>query len=324
MMNLTEVHGGSLFNEANASDNFTLASLNMPINNTINILTILNLFITMISLGCTMEIFKMKAYLFKPKGVAIALLSQFCIMPITAFSLAKILQMEPIKAVTVLICGCCPGGTLSNIFSLVMKGDMNLSIVMTTCSNIAALGLMPLLLYIFSQGFTGLENAMPYVGILTALAFTLVPCAFGIAINHFKPNTAVTVKKVGLSILIISSIIICILAFYNVRNVIWMILMPDALIAASLMPLIGFTLGYATSALCRLSPQCSRTISMETGCQNIQLCITILKVAFSPEVIGAMFLFPLLYITFQCAEVFLFTLGFRCYQRVKPPAEDQC
>nr|XP_004540816.1 sodium/bile acid cotransporter [Maylandia zebra] len=324
MMNLTEVHGGSLFNEANASDNVTLATLNIqgPINKTVNILTVLNLFITMISLGCTMEIFKIKAYLFKPKGVAIALLSQFCIMPITAFSLAKILQMEPIKAVTVLICGCCPGGTLSNIFSLVVKGDMNLSIVMTTCSNIAALGLMPLLLYIFSQGFTGLENAVPYAGILTALAFTLVPCAFGIAINHFKPNTAVTVKKVGLSILIISSIIICILSFYIVSNVIWMILMPDALIAASLMPLIGFTLGYVMSVLCRLSPQCSRTISMETGCQNIQLCVTILKVAFPLEVIGAMFLFPLLYITFQCAEVFLFALGFKCYQRVKPPADD--
>lgn len=128
MINLTEVHGGSLFNEANASDNVTLATLNIqgPINKTVNILTVLNLFITMISLGCTMEIFKIKAYLFKPKGVAIALLSQFCIMPITAFSLAKILQMEPIKAVTVLICGCCPGGTLSNIFSLVVKGDMNL------------------------------------------------------------------------------------------------------------------------------------------------------------------------------------------------------
>lgn len=128
MMNLTEVHGGSLFNEVNASDNVTLATLNIqgPINKTVNILTVLNLFITMISLGCTMEIFKIKAYLFKPKGVAIALLSQFCIMPITAFSLAKILQMEPIKAVTVLICGCCPGGTLSNIFSLVVKGDMNL------------------------------------------------------------------------------------------------------------------------------------------------------------------------------------------------------
>lgn len=67
---------------------------------------------------------------------------------------------------------------------------------MTTCSSIAALGLMPLLLYIFSQGFSGLENAVPYGSIMTALALTLVPCAIGIVINHYKPNYSPVVKKV--------------------------------------------------------------------------------------------------------------------------------
>lgn len=67
---------------------------------------------------------------------------------------------------------------------------------MTTCSSIAALGLMPLLLYVFSQGFTGLENAVPYVGIITALVSTLVPCAVGILINHYKPNYSAAVTKV--------------------------------------------------------------------------------------------------------------------------------
>lgn len=70
---------------------------------------------------------------------------------------------------------------------------------MTTCSSIAALGLMPLLLYIFCQGFTGLENAVPYVSIITALVLTLVPCAIGIAINHYKPNYSPVVKKVRLT-----------------------------------------------------------------------------------------------------------------------------
>lgn len=67
---------------------------------------------------------------------------------------------------------------------------------MTTCSSIAALGLMPLLLYIFCQGFSGLENAVPYGSIMTALALTLVPCAIGIVINHYKPNYSPVVKKV--------------------------------------------------------------------------------------------------------------------------------
>lgn len=129
-MNVTEVYKGitHIYNEGNISVNGSMGVLNIPptLNKAINILSVAILFIIMISLGCTMEISKIKAHLFKPKGVAIALLAQFGIMPLTAFSLAKMLQMEPIKAVTVLICGCCPGGSLSNIFSLAVKGDMNL------------------------------------------------------------------------------------------------------------------------------------------------------------------------------------------------------
>ncbi|XP_031134309.1 sodium/bile acid cotransporter-like [Sander lucioperca] len=325
-MNVTEVYKGiaHIYNEGNFSGNGSIGVLDIPpsLNKAINILTVVILFISMISLGCTMEISKIKTHLFKPKGVAIALLAQFGIMPLTAFSLAKMLQMDPIKAVTVLICGCCPGGSLSNIFSLAIKGDMNLSIVMTTCSCIAALGLMPLLLYIYCQGFTGLENAVPYFGIISALAFTLVPCAIGIAINHYKPNYSSVVKKAGLSILMVSGIIVFSLSGFVIKDVLWMVLTPDVVAVAALMPLIGFMLGYVMSVMCRLSPKCSRTVSMETGCQNIQLCVTILKVAFPPQVIGPMFLFPLLYYTFQCTEALLLTLGFRCYQAFKPPAED--
>ncbi|XP_070836004.1 hepatic sodium/bile acid cotransporter-like [Chaetodon trifascialis] len=325
-MNATEVYKGiaNTYNEGNISGNGSMGILNIPssLNKTINIFSIIILFITMISIGCTMEISKIKTHLLKPKGVAIALLAQFGIMPLTAFCLAKLLQMDPIMAVTVLISGCCPGGNLSNIFSLAIKGDMNLSIIMTTCSSIAALGLMPLLLYIFCQGFTGLENAVPYVSIITALVLTLAPCAIGIAINHYWPNYSPVVKKAGLSILIISSIIVFILSVTAVKDVLWMILTPDVLSVAALMPLIGFTLGYVMSVICRLSPQCSRTISMETGCQNIQLCVVILKVAFPPQVIGPLFLFPLIYMTLQCTEALLLVLCFRCYQTFKPPAED--
>lgn len=69
---------------------------------------------------------------------------------------------------------------------------------MTTCSSIAALAMMPLLLYIFCQGISDLENAVPYGGIMTTLTLTLVPCAVGILINHYKPNHATVVKKVRL------------------------------------------------------------------------------------------------------------------------------
>lgn len=68
---------------------------------------------------------------------------------------------------------------------------------MTTCSSIASLVMMPLLLYAFSQGFPGLENAVPYGSIMKALVFTLVPCASGILINRYAPKYSPVVKKVS-------------------------------------------------------------------------------------------------------------------------------
>lgn len=129
-MNLTEFNKGLSHTniEGNVSGNGSTAvmTIHPTIDKAINILIIINLFVTMISLGCTMEILKIKNHLLRPKGVAIALLAQFGIMPLAAFSLAKLMQMNPMDSLTVLLCGCCPGGTLSNLFSLAIKGDMNL------------------------------------------------------------------------------------------------------------------------------------------------------------------------------------------------------
>lgn len=81
---------------------------------------------------------------------------------------------------------------------IALYSDHNRSIVMTTCSSVAALAMMPLLLYIFSRGIDHLEAAVPYTGIMTALVLTLVPCAIGILINHHRPKYAALVKKVRL------------------------------------------------------------------------------------------------------------------------------
>uniref|UniRef100_A0A665VXY8 Hepatic sodium/bile acid cotransporter n=1 Tax=Echeneis naucrates TaxID=173247 RepID=A0A665VXY8_ECHNA len=323
-MNVTEFFRGNIYN---ASDHGGIADLNASsnLNKIISVLIIVILFITMVSLGCSMEVYKIKAHFFKPKGVAIALLAQFGIMPLTAFCLAKIQQMDPIKAVTVLLCGCCPGGSLSNIFSLALQGDLNLSIVMTTCSSFAALVLMPLLLYIYCRGFPGLEKAVPFADIMKALSLSLGACAIGIALNHYKPSYAAVIRKVGLSILVISSIILAILSSIAIKDTLWMALTAEIVRTAALMPLIGFMLGYGMSAICKMNSRCCRTISMEIGCQNIQLCFAILKVAFPPEAIGPMFLFPLIYMTFQCIEALLLALCFRCYQTIfKTPAEGKC
>ncbi|XP_008328406.1 sodium/bile acid cotransporter [Cynoglossus semilaevis] len=309
--------------QGNAFGNESKETLELLVseNITISIVSLLIVTITMVSLGLSMEISKIKQHFVKPKGPAIAMVSQFGIMPLTAYCLAKVLKFDDIQAVTLLICGCCPGGTLSNIFSLAINGDMNLSIVLTTCSSFAALGMMPLLLYIFSQGFGDLKNAVPYLSIIKTLVLTLVPCGIGIAIKHYIPKYVGIMKKVGVSILVIASVVAIIACGTVLKDLLVSILTVNIVAAAALMPLIGYTLGFVLSVLFRLDAQCGRTISMETGCQNIQLCFAILKVAFPLEVIGPMFLFPMLYMTFQMVEAFLLILSFRCYQRLTTPGE---
>ncbi|XP_059843754.1 hepatic sodium/bile acid cotransporter [Hypanus sabinus] len=282
----------------------------------ISVTSIIILFITMISLGCTMEISRIKEYILKPKAVLIALFSQYGIMPLTAFSLARIFRLSSIEAISVLICGCCPGGTLSNIFSLAVDGDMNLSIVMTTCSTTLALGMMPLLLYLYCKGLS-LVNKVPYRKIVLTLISTLIPCSIGIFLNHRYPKYSKIITKTGLFIFLIAAIVIVILSVTLIGATLWTIFIPRLIVTTALMPVVGFTLGYALSSLCRLSKRCTRTVSMETGFQNIQLCSTILKVTFSQEEIGALYLFPIIFLVFQLTEALVLVMIYRTYERIK-------
>lgn len=92
----------------------------------LSIILVVMLLLIMLSLGCTMEFSKIKAHFWRPKGVIIAMVAQYGIMPLTAFLLGKIFRLRNIEAMAILVCGCSPGGNLSNLFTLAMKGDMNL------------------------------------------------------------------------------------------------------------------------------------------------------------------------------------------------------
>uniref|UniRef100_A0A8V5GP96 Uncharacterized protein n=1 Tax=Melopsittacus undulatus TaxID=13146 RepID=A0A8V5GP96_MELUD len=191
---------------------------------------IVALFVIMVSLGCTMEIASITAHLRKPR-VAIGVVAQHGIMPLTASVLGKLFQLGATESMAILICGCCPGGNLSNTFSPALRGDMNLSTVMTTCSTLLAIGLMPLLLYLYSGGlYEGdLEGKIPCKGIITSLVLMLIPS------------------------MLLSSAAIIVLSVANMGSSIRVVFSPSLLGSSALMPFIGFLLGYALSAVFKLN-----------------------------------------------------------------------
>lgn len=97
-----------------------------PLNHGINVFVGLVLCFTMLGLGCTVEVSQLGEHIRRPIGVLLALVCQFVIMPLVAFLLALAFSLDDVAAMAVLLCGCCPGGNLSNIMSLLVHGEMNL------------------------------------------------------------------------------------------------------------------------------------------------------------------------------------------------------
>ncbi|KAI5226007.1 sodium-dependent organic anion transporter isoform X1 [Manis pentadactyla] len=268
----------------------------------------------MFSLGCSVETQKLWAHIRRPWGIAVGLLCQFGLMPLTAYLLALSFSLKPRQAVAVLILGCCPGGTISNIFTFWLDGDMDLSISMTTCSTVAALGMMPLCLYLYTLSWNLEQNfTIPYQNIGITLLCLTIPVASGVWVNYRWPKQSKVILKIGA---IVGGVLLLVVAGAGV------VLAKGSwksditlLIISFIFPLIGHVAGFLLAILTHQSWQRCRTISLETGAQNIQMCITMLQLSFAAEQLVQMLSFPLAYGLFQILDGFLIVAAYKMYKR---------
>ncbi|XP_025934417.1 sodium/bile acid cotransporter 4 [Apteryx rowi] len=283
----------------------------------LSVLVGLALCVTMLGLGCAVELGQLGQQLRRPVGVLLALLGQFIAMPLLAFLLALLFALDEVAAVAVLLCGSCPGGNLSNLMSLLVDGDMNLSIIMTASSTLLALFLMPLCLWVYSRHWinTTLVQLLPLGAVSLTLGSTLLPIGLGVLIRYKHPRVADLLVKVSLWSLLVTLVILFILTGTMLGPDLMAHIPASVYAIAVLMPLAGYALGYGLATVFALPPHCRRTVSLETGCQNVQLCTAILKLTFPPQLIGSMYMFPLLYALFQSAEAGLFVLAYKMYGR---------
>ncbi|XP_072262353.1 sodium/bile acid cotransporter 4 [Pyxicephalus adspersus] len=300
-----------------------------PLNHFLSVFVGVALCVTMLGLGCTVEVSQIGEHLRRPIGALLALICQFVLMPLVAFLLALIFSLNEVAAIAVLLCGCCPGGNLSNIMSLLVNGDMNLSIIMTTSSTILALILMPLCLWIYSRPWinTTLVQFLPFGAMTLTLCSTLLPIGLGVFIRYRYSRIADVLLKVSLWSLLVSLLLLFIMTGAMLGPELLATIPPAVYIVAVIMPMIGYAMGYGLATLFNLSPNCRRTVSLETGCQNVQLCTALLKLAFPAHLIGSMYMFPLLYALFQAAEAGIYVLVYKLYRKdvlhKSEPAEDE-
>ncbi|KAL1789426.1 solute carrier family 10 member 6 [Sigmodon hispidus] len=269
--------------------------------------------LVMFSFGCSVEIQKLWSHLRRPWGIVVGLLCQFGLMPLTAYLLATGFSLRPFQAIAVLIMGCCPGGTISNVLTFWVDGDMDLSISMTTCSTVVALGMMPLCLYLYTRSWNLTQNlTIPYQSIGITLGSLIVPVTFGIYVNYRWPKQAKTILKVGA---IVGGVLLLVVAVAGVVLAKGWNTDATLLIISFIFPLVGHVTGFLLAFLTHQSWQRCRTISIETGAQNIQLCIAMLQLSFTAEYLVQLFNFALAYGLFQVLHGFFIIAAYQAYKR---------
>ena len=255
----------------------------------------------------------------RPWGLIIGWVTQFAIMPLTAYVLI-VTVLFPFSttgdviliALGALIMGSVPAGTTSNLFTYFSKGNLALSVMMTVNSTLWAFIMTPAMLFVYSR-LLGLDESLrnEFIELATVIVGLIIPVALGMLIRRFSSNIGAVLELMGglFGLLFIPFLI----AIWVPRN--WQLLLttewPTYVVAIGL-GLVGITVAYFISKLLRLHPMNARTIALETGINNGPLAIAVIVAVYidNPNV-DSILLVPALYSLFIVLISTAVTLVFR-------------
>ena len=233
--------------------------------------------VIMFGMGLTLRAEDFKVVFSRPRDVLIGCLAQFTVMPLLAFALTRIFRLEEALAIGVILVGCCPGGTASNVITYLAKGDLALSVGMTAVSTLLAPVLTPLLVWLLA----GATVDVDVIGMLLSILWVVIlPIALGLLVKRFWPRTT---ERASAYLPALSSLAICVIVLIVIAANAHKLLAGGLviLLVVVLHNLCGLGAGYLSGSLLRLTPAKRRAISIEVGMQNSGLASSLATLHFA-------------------------------------------
>lgn len=237
----------------------------------------------MFELGLTLQIEDFKLFRKRPRPIIAGLLGQIIFLPVLAFILGSVFQLDPLFFVGIMLIACSPGGSSSNIFSMLVKGDVALSVSLTACSSIITLFTIPLIME-FTTRFIGnnlnIDVHLP-VGSLIAqnLLLMLLPIATGILIKKRYPKAAEKIHAV-LSRIAFPALILLATAFFIQHHATITSKFGELGLCISILILLAMGGGVILSQCMHLNRKEQRTLIIEIGMQNAAQAIAVASSPF--------------------------------------------
>uniref|UniRef100_A0A8R1XU05 Uncharacterized protein n=1 Tax=Onchocerca volvulus TaxID=6282 RepID=A0A8R1XU05_ONCVO len=240
-----------------------------------------------ILMGCELDMRIMLEVIKEPVAPIIGFCTQFIAMPLLAWGIANVIFTANglhSFALGLFVTGCVPGGGASNYWTILLHGNLPVSITMTFCSTVASLVMIPLWMWLL--GFRFLDTfypeaviKVPYIKIVVSLVTLIVPLIFGITISYFKPALQFQARKIMRPFIIF--VLLFLIGFGALANIYMIRLLTWRTVFGSLLlPWCGFAIGCFTSVILRQPPANVTSIAIETGIQNTGLAIMLLKFSF--------------------------------------------
>lgn len=229
--------------------------------------------VIMLTMGLTLTTQDFKILFSRPGDIFIGACAQFTIMPLVAWALTRIFNLDTSMAIGIILVGCCPGGVSSNIMSFLCKGDVAFSVGMTTASTLLAPIVTPLLVLWLAGQSVDVDAVGMFINILIV---TIIPVGIGFALNVWlgnKPQFKTTQSVMpGLSVICLACIVGGVISSVHnqlIDNGLMLFLMTFGVVFCH--NTIGYLLGFATGKLFKFNIAKKRTISIEVGMQNAGL-----------------------------------------------------
>ncbi|MBK1879225.1 bile acid:sodium symporter family protein [Pelagicoccus mobilis] len=253
--------------------------------------------VIMFGLGCSLSGKDFKESLKTPKAVIVGFLSQYIIMPVLAYGMAVFFNLDRFVAIGIIIVACCPSGTTSSLFNYFAKGNLALSISLSSITTAAALITMPFLLAFYTGPFQTADIKVETAEVIKSLIACLVPVAGGVFLRSRSERWAKNMEETGAALGII--VILFLIVSWLPRNFEQLLNADIAILFTSIgLGLGGFLFGYWVSRGLGMNRRSSRTVSLETGIQNGPLAFAIILFTFKDDAIAAAILWPALLYSF--------------------------
>ena len=243
--------------------------------------------IVLFGMGLTLTLDDFKRILTQPLMVIVGTVAHFIIMPLVAVALCAIFHLSGPLAVGVILVGCCPSGTSSNVMCYLAKGDVALSITMTALSTLLGVIITPLLV----QLLAGKSVDVPVLDmLLSLLKIVLIPVVIGVLANVWLHSLTARLEPL-LPLVSMVAIVLIIATVVALNAGQFAAIGPIVALAVILHNGIGITAGYWVSRWLGFDERICRTIAFEVGLQNSGLATALAMKFFTPAsaVAGTLF-----------------------------------